>query len=191
MATKRASARDAGSNRALGVLRSLYEAYFPTLVKGLRATYGDGPPEPEDIAQQAFERLGRREDLDSIASLENYVWITARNILVSELRRAQVRESNARELNLRFLTAAVDEFDPERVSIAGEQLELISKALEALPVKTQRIFVLNRIQGLNSAAIARQLGMGRTTVNYHLGKASEALYRAVEGDSGSRGQAER
>ena len=104
-------------------LRALYQRYFTTLVAGLRSTYGAGPPDPDDVAHAAFEKLSRRGRLNEIADLEGYVWIAARNIIMSAKRAERVRFNNQDELERRWPGQPGDSFDPERVLIAEQQLD--------------------------------------------------------------------
>lgn len=177
--------RNAERRVGSGVFSRFYRNYFSKFVADLRSRYGNGPPEPEEVAQQAFANLSQHGDLDSIRSLERFVWVSARNIIISESRKAGVRDRNAREIQSRFYGRDVDEFDPERVSITREELSLVMDALKTLPAKSRRMFLLNRVHGLAPAEIARRFGVRRTTVVYHIGKVAETLYRQL-GDASTR-----
>lgn len=53
----------AGANgQGHGDIDALYRAHAGDLVAWLRKMFGDGPPEPEDMAQQAFLKLMERPD---------------------------------------------------------------------------------------------------------------------------------
>ena len=47
----------------------LYRDHWVALVGSLRRTFGDGPPDPDDIAQQAFQKLIERDRLSDIRSI--------------------------------------------------------------------------------------------------------------------------
>ena len=156
-----------------------YQRYFAKFAADLRTTYGAGPPEPEEVAQQAFANLLKRGSFDEISNPEDFIWMSARNIIVSEARKKKVRQDGATEVLTRFYGTDIDDFNPERVFIGKEELSRMMTTLRAMPARRRHIFLLNRLQGLTPAAIARQLGVGRTTVVHHIGKASEQLYRAM------------
>ncbi|MGD1954218.1 MAG: hypothetical protein ACFBZ9_03055, partial [Sphingomonadales bacterium] len=44
-------------------IRTLYEQHSPVLIAALRKDFGDGPPDPEDIAHQAFQKIIERAKL--------------------------------------------------------------------------------------------------------------------------------
>ena len=159
-------------------IERLYLQYFQPLVKYLRATYGEGPPAPEDVAQQAFEKLNTRGDLSSIDNPQGFVWTTARNIALSSLRHKQVQDNYIKTADL-FAEQGV-EIDPERVYIAKEQIALILAVLKEMPVRRRRIFILNRVHGKKPAEIARQLGLARNAVVRHLAVAMTQIEQAIE-----------
>ena len=47
-------------------ISNLYQEYYMPLVATLRKMYGNGPPDPEDVANEAFERIVTRGDVGSI-----------------------------------------------------------------------------------------------------------------------------
>lgn len=169
----------AAPGRHLTGLRDLYRCYFHKLVNDLRTTYGSGPPDPDDVAQAAFEKLSQRGRLDDIANLESYVWIAARNIILSAKRAERVRFNNQDELECRWPGQSGDIFDPERVLIAEEQLQLVVKALTTMPERRQRIFVLNRIDGLTPKQAGAACGVSRTAAVRHIALATEAIAEAL------------
>ena len=170
--------------------KTFYARYFPKLVADLRSAYGAGPPEPEDVAQRAFANLNKRGDLASIRDLEGFVWMTSRNIIYSEKRAETVRSRNKDEVQSVFFGAACYELTPERVFMAKEQLSLIMEALAAMPARRRRIFMLNRLHGLNPAEIARRIGVSRPAVVKHIAKATETIHASLE-KTGSGAEAAR
>ena len=72
-------------------LAALYREHGEQLAAYLRKAFGDGPPDPDDVAQEAFHRLVRQESLDRINNLRAFLWRTARNILLSQKRNIETR----------------------------------------------------------------------------------------------------
>lgn len=175
-----AAAPDApvGSN----VLVGLYREHWRELCRYLAATFGPGPPEPEDVAQLAFARVAAHRDFDAIENPKAFLWRTAYNIAVSEKRSQSVRRRRADEVKQTSLAAEGDDFTPERVLVAKEQIAAISAVLEAMPVKRRRMLVLNRIEGLSFAEIARRTGLSQTAVKKHVARAMIDLDAALAED---------
>lgn len=157
----------------------LYQRFFHKLVDGLRATYGSGPPDPEDIAQTAFEKLGQRKNLDDIRDPEGFVWIAARNAMLSEKRRQAVRSNHAEELERRYFSDGCDNFDPERVFSSQQQIALVAEALNDMPERRRRLFMLNRVHGLTPAQAGARCGVSRSSAVRHIAIATEILASAL------------
>lgn len=162
------------------VFAKLYRQYFSDLVIGLRATYGAGPPDPEDVAQQAFAKLKARGSYDEISDLEGFVWIAARNIVMSEKRAMRVRSDHAiQTISEALWSEGCDDFDPERVLMAKEELDLVMQALKDMPERRRTIFLANRIDGLTPEAAGKKCGVSRSSAVRHIGLATAAIAEAL------------
>lgn len=66
--------------------------------------------------------------------------------------------------------------------MAQQQRQALKQALAELPVRTQQIFRLNRLEGMTHAEVARQLGISDSSVQKHLAKAlAHVMVRLQEG----------
>ncbi|MEM6898531.1 MAG: RNA polymerase sigma factor [Pseudomonadota bacterium] len=162
------------------VISALYSRFYSKLVDGLRRTYGAGPPDPEDVAQAAFARLGLKSNLEEVKDLEGYVWITARNMILTEKRREATRARNKGEVESRFFGSTCNELEPERVLIAKEEVSILQSALDQLSTRRRTLFLLHRVQGLSVAETARQCGVSRTAAVRHIALATRHLQTALE-----------
>lgn len=174
-----ASAGDEHQLLLSSAFKSLYRRYFKKLVAGLRASYGAGPPDPEDIAQTAFEKLGRRGRLDDIQDPEGYLWIAARNTVLTEKRREMVRNANEDEVSRHFFGESCDTFEPQRVLSAKQQLKLVMDTLHHMPERRRRIFILNRVHGLSPAKAGQRCGVSRTAAVRHIAIATQLINEAL------------
>ena len=156
-------------------LVELYTESATPLTAMLRRAFGDGPPDPDDIAQLAFQKLLERQDLSDIRNLKAFLWRTARNLVFKAKRSQEVRVRNDSEYEQRCFRSGGDDLDPERVISAKEQIKIINEALRAMPERRRRAFVLHRIDGLSIAATARQLKIGPTAAGKHISRASEQI----------------
>lgn len=167
--------------------KALYERYFPKLVAGLRAVYGAGPPDPDDVAQAAFEKLSARQTLEDIQDAEGFVWIAARNIVMSAKRAERVCSGNKDEVERRFFGQSCDTFDPERVLMARQQLSVVMESLRQMPERRRRIFILNRFHGLTPEKAGASCGVSRSSAVRHIALATAAIAQALaDGDAANR-----
>lgn len=156
-------------------LERLYASYASQLSATLRRMYGDGPPDPDDVAQAAFFKVLERGDLDSIKNLKAFLWSTARNILRKEVRARTVRDRYIVDVEHIFFAPTGDVQSPERVIEARQQLNAINCALRTMPKRRRHAFILNRIDGLSVAAVGRDLGISRTAAAKHIARAMADL----------------
>lgn len=138
-------------------LASLYLAEKGRLQRLVLRIVGDRSV-AEDLAQDTFVKLNGRV-LD--AQDRGLLLRTARNLAIDHLRAQRVRQSY---LDGAPRDASGGEALPDAAVAAREELEELLAALETLPERTQRIFLLNRLDGLSQPAIARALGVSLSTV---------------------------
>ena len=160
-------------------IHSLYKGYFQVLVNGLRSTYGDGPPDPKDIAQQAFEKLCSLGENHSVKKPESYLWVCARNILLSEKRADKVRQNSQSNVEATYYSFEFSEQEPERICLAREHLDLVRTVLEGMPARRRDAFVLNRLHGLTPEKAGKKLGISRNATVRHIGIATELIAEAL------------
>lgn len=160
-------------------LRRLFADCFEPLVAFLRSRFGAGPPDPEDVAQQAFGKLMERDGLGDIENPRAFLWRTACNIAISEKR--SLTRADRREADTATLLSLDDGYllTPERVLEAKEQVAIASEVLRKMPVQRRRAFILTRIEGLSHRETALRLGVSRPAVSKHVAKATADLYAAL------------
>lgn len=168
-----------GSSPARDRLARFYRDYSKELASKLRSMFGDGPPDPDDVAQEAFHRLIGRADSDSIQNLKAFVWRTARNILVSEKRHQAMRSRHDYEVEQLYFAMTGFESSSENVIIARDQLNLIETALKKMPAVRRRAFVLNRVEGLSIADVGRALGMTGPGAAKHIARGTADIEAAI------------
>lgn len=153
-----------------------YHRFFGKLAAGLESTYGAGPPDPEEVAHQAFLKLSERGNLSEIRDMEGFVWVTAHNQMRSELRALRVRESYAETT---ILEAQCDTFDPERVLGGKQEVAIVEETLRTMSERRRGIFIANRIDGLTPEKAGALFGVSRTAAMRHIANASAAIAEAL------------
>ena len=160
-------------------IEALYDEYADQLSSTIRRMFGDGPPDPDDVAQQAFQKLIERGNIETISNLRAFVWRTARNIVLSTKRSATTRARYDYEVEQIYFPLKGDESTPERIILVREQLDTINEALRKMPEKRRRAIVLHRIEGLSVAEVGRRLGMSRQNAAKQLSKGMADLSVAL------------
>ena len=164
------------------VIEALYRNQFEPLIAFLLATFGAGPPEPEDIVQKAYGQLIAADNLNDIDNLKAYLWRTARNIAVSEIRSLRSAERHMDEIGRESSDEACYLLTPERVLKGKEAFQVVMRALRTMPGRRRRAFVLTRIEGLSHAETARRLGISRPAVTSYVAAATAYILAAVNSD---------
>ena len=170
-------------NGAPPELRALYLDYSAQLSATIRKMYGDGPPDPDDVAQEAFHRVIARGDISSIRNLKAFIWRTARNLVLKDRHLTEMRSRHDFEIEQIYFPSTGDDSTPERIISAKEQIRAINEVLGKMPEKRRRAFILHRIEGVSVAEAGRRLGISRTAAAKHVTRAAAELNAAfLHGD---------
>ena len=144
----------------------LYDRYW----KKIYATslhYLKSPEWAQDLVQDIFLKVWvKRSMLPGIESFESYLFIIARNELVSAIRK-KVAAAPLPEQQEITATAEL----PDNALNLKQTEQLIADAIAQLPPQQKLVFTLTRQAGLTHEAIARQLGLNTRTVNNHATRA--------------------
>jgi len=154
----------------------LYARHWSELCHYIKKHFGAGPPDPEDVVQETFIKYAAIGDLQAIDNPRAYLFRTAHNVLVDERRKLAVRRAtpgDGEPVPMR------DDRTPERVLVGRERLQVLRRTLHAMPEARRRSFLLNRLQGLSAAAVARMTGYSESAVKKHIGLALADLEAAV------------
>ncbi|HQS46946.1 MAG TPA: sigma-70 family RNA polymerase sigma factor [Xanthobacteraceae bacterium] len=112
-----------------------------------------------------------------IHDLRAYLYAIASNLLINHHKREALRRTETMAPEA-FMQIVADEPSPEDIVDVRLQLERVHALVQELPRRTQEIFVLNRIEGLTHADVARHLGISESSVQKHLATASP-IWRAA------------
>ena len=164
-------------------LEVLYAKHFKALCHYVKKHFGAGPPEPEDVAQEAFIKFAALTNRQDIGNARAYLYRTAHNVVIDEVRRRKVRVADAQRT---ISVQSSDDRTPERVLMGTERLEILRAATRAMPAARSRSFLLNRLHGYSAAAIARMTGYSESAVKKHIDLAltdiEAALTAAEQGE---------
>lgn len=141
-----------------------------------------GHAEAEDLTQQVFTRLVASETVAQADNVERFVFTIAANLLKDRAKSAAVRYEAAApaidpELVAEVCREAREERSPERVLLGRETLADVFRTLDELGARTRDIFVLHRLENMKHREIAELLGIGVSTVEKHVIRATLHLAR--------------
>lgn len=134
--------------------------------------------EAEDVASETFVRVVGYGRAGAMREPRAYLTTVAKNVLLQNWRRRDLERAY-----LDALAAAPQGFvvSVEERLILLETLTRIHTALEGLPPKARRAFLLSQLDGLGYAEIAAQLGVAVTTVRYYMAQGLRCCLAAVDG----------
>ncbi|WP_206243470.1 sigma-70 family RNA polymerase sigma factor [Novosphingobium terrae] len=137
-----------------------------------------------DLTQDTFCRLLESSRLAPIRDGRFYLATIARRLIIDDARRARVEVA--------FLQAHATimqdmaEPGPDRIAEAVDELLTITAALDTLPARARRAYLLARLDGWGHAAIAAELGVSKSMVKQYIAKAYACCYAAAYGPPGIR-----
>jgi RNA polymerase sigma-70 factor (ECF subfamily) len=124
-----------------------------------------------DLCQEAFIRLCHVDDLASISNLKAYLFKTALNLLCDHYRSQSVRQAVSVDWPADYLPEPEDLRCAQTVALGEEALDRLIAALAELPPQCQRVFYLNRFEGLKQREIADQLNISIRSVEDNIKRA--------------------
>lgn len=136
------------------------------------------PELSEDLSQDIFARIWlKREKLAEVQQFDDYLFITARNLIFDHLRKKVFSGGYDEYFQEYFRDAALS---PDQKLEFKEFEKSIQKAIEDLPQQQQTAFRLSRFQGLSHEEIARQMGVSRQTVKSYIVRSIVSLRKMLK-----------
>ncbi|MBX3737892.1 MAG: RNA polymerase sigma factor [Candidatus Didemnitutus sp.] len=119
--------------------------------------------EVDDVIQEAFVRVLRARANGEVRSPKALLFVTARNIVLMQMRHRQVARIGGLAEN------AFDGILDEGADVAAEvarsqELELLTAAIQSLPARCRQILTLRKIYGLSQREVAAEMGISEHTV---------------------------
>ena len=156
------------SDGDMGAFAEIYKRYAPGMRRFVAGLIKDRA-KAEDIVQNIFMRLmTTRPAFENAAAFKNWLFVCARNEVVSTLRSKW--ESQVEKV----------EVFPERVSegiLTESSLSMLNPILAKMPPKRSEVFRMSKLEGLSVEEIATRMGISERTVQKHLELASKEVRR--------------
>jgi RNA polymerase sigma factor (sigma-70 family) len=153
---------------------------FRGLVQFLRARTAS-EQDAEDAAQESMTKLLRYRESEPPSAWKQLLYRIAVNVAHDQFRVA-LTHHRKEHVALDGLDIAATEHTPEQRAVYQQQVARLSKAIQELPPKCQRVYLLKRVHDMSHAQIAERCGISVKMVEKHLATALAQLRRKV-GDS--------
>ena len=134
-----------------------------------------------DLTQDTFCKLIESRPTDAPRDPRPYLATIARRLLIDDVRRAKVERLFLESYET--LGDSDSAPSPERIVSAVEELMSVVRALDALPDRVRRGYLLARIEGLSHAEIAQRLGVSKSMVKQYVAKGYARCYAAAYGSA--------
>ncbi|MEM9530090.1 MAG: RNA polymerase sigma factor [Pseudomonadota bacterium] len=157
------------------LIERTYRSYISELIAGIRRHFGAGPPDPEDVAHEAFRRAYERENLETVANLKGLLWRISRNLIIDAKRSARSRSKYDFEVEQIFFPLRGFHSTPENVNLARDQLAELNALLREMPEQRRWALLARRLEHLSLKEIGAHLGISRTAVAKHISKAEQQI----------------
>lgn len=133
-----------------------------------------GAESAEDVAQKLWFKVQTVRDDPPILDKPAYLRRLAHNVAFDHAQDER-RLRDAHQEAAALLHDGATAISGERIAFARDELARVQAAIGALPLKTQQIFRLSRVEGMAQREIAAHLGISRPTVEKHLRHAFDAV----------------
>lgn len=137
------------------------------------------PHRAEDLSQDTFIRLLRREQLVEPREPRAFLVSVARGLLFDYFRRAALEQAYLTEL---MLIPEGEQPSLEEQQLVLEDLKAIDRMLYKLSSKARAAFLYSRMDGMNHAEIAEKLGVSVSRVRQYLAQGTRHCYIALYGE---------
>ena len=160
-------------------VETLFREHNEALVRFLRARL-NSDADAREAAQEAYVRLLQLDQTSQPSFLRAFLFRIAANVATDMLRKRRSRGVVV------IAEPAADQPQPasqERGLAARQELEIVDRALEALPPRCREAFLLSRREGLSTTEIAACLNVSDRMVRLYLVRALEHMQLALSRSS--------
>jgi RNA polymerase sigma-70 factor (family 1) len=159
----------AGDARAFD---SLYNLYYEAVFNNALGILKDHAA-AEDIVQDVFLALWVKRNTLNPENIAGWLFVTGSNKSLNYLRK-RLRE----KLNLQTVDPLPDiAYIETDFELADRQIQLLRKAIDAMPPQRKRVFELCKLKGSSYEETALELNISKNTVKTHMSTALDSIKR--------------
>lgn len=144
----------------------------------LKGSFPSVRHEVEDIAQESYLRLWKRQAVRPIQSAKAFLFQVARHLAVDKIRRHRVvTMQSLQEIDVSVLLD--DNSETIRQLSYDEKVDLLAEALACLPDRCREVVVLRKLRELPQKEVASRLGITVCAVESHVTRGMKRLEREL------------
>jgi RNA polymerase sigma factor (sigma-70 family) len=166
------------SDANVRLLADLFNNHHRELVGFLARRLGDDRSHAGDLAQEAYARIAAYRGVLNREGSRGLLYQIARNLLIDYLRGRQYIPAGDDAM---LASVPAPGTNPEDAALAQCELQLLKKAIIALPERCREVYLLHRFDGLSYAQIATQCGVSVSMVEKQMTKAIKRIAEAMGG----------
>ena len=134
----------------------------------------------DDVIQEAYCRLSALDQVGHILDHRQYLFRTAKNVVVEQIRRTRVISIEAASGLVELEGAIAEEsFSPERVLAGKRTLQRVEQLISALPERARRVFRLRKIEGRSQREIAALMGISEEIVENEVARGLKRILQSM------------
>jgi RNA polymerase sigma factor (sigma-70 family) len=137
-----------------------------------------------DLRQETYIRVYEASVQSRPLQPKAFLFATAKHLIVDRVRRQRIVTIDTVG-DLETLDVMIDDISPERRLGARQELRVLARAFDQLPVKCRETVWLRRVDRLPQKQVAARLGVSEKTVEKHLMKGMRLLTEALLGGGSS------
>ncbi|SIN94918.1 RNA polymerase sigma-70 factor [Chitinophaga niabensis] len=167
-------------NNDESAFQSLYLHLAPSLIRFANSFLKQHKALSEDIVAEIFAGLWeRRQTLMSIEHLRVYLFTCVRNAALNHLEKMERTSFYSFDELEVVLSPLIADHDPEKNLFAGETMQAIQEAMDALPAKCRLIFRMAKEEGLRYKEIAAILNISVRTIDSQIAIALRKIHETL------------
>lgn len=126
-----------------------------------------------------------RERLQDVKDIPLYILVTLKNKCLDYLQHERTWNHIAenllsdKEWELQMRISSLEACEPETL-LSDEVQRLVDQALDKLPEKSRRIFIMSRYEGKNYDTIARESNLSVKSIEFHISKALKIMRKELK-----------
>lgn len=161
--------------------RRVFDEYYVLLCQFAFAFLKDAQAS-EDVVMSVMTKLWEnRERLASDSNLSAYLYVSVKNRCFDYLSLSHVKKEQGLESEDTYnFTDFIDASDPLGAIMEKEGQKEILDAINHLPDKTKKVFMMSRFEGLKYSEISERCRISIDTVKYHIKNALSFLRVRLE-----------